>query len=262
MLMNLSASVWNYLCAYGDNADLAEAVGGICELGLGVELWLNWWADPSAVEPDQWSEIGKMLDGVHVSVHTAMKKWDSEMFRNEVEMAAFLGASVLVVHPNSLDLVPADGTSLDMQPCILAADYASSEGVVLALENLPEPGSIDVVRQALDASPRLRACIDMAHAYVAHYDIAEAVRLLGRKVVHIHVSDNMGDRDEHLIPGEGGIPEEAWVRAFAELAKLDYPGSIVMELRCYEPKRAAIAAESFLRKIAQQAGLEGSSNTT
>ena len=49
MTLNLSASTWNYLCAYRDKADLAEAIGGISELGLGVELWLNWRADPVVV---------------------------------------------------------------------------------------------------------------------------------------------------------------------------------------------------------------------
>jgi sugar phosphate isomerase/epimerase len=253
MTLNLYASTWNYLCAYGDNADLAEAIGGICELGLGVELWLNWRSDPTAVAPTQWPEIAKMLGSADVTLHSALKSWDSEAFRKEVDMAAYLGAPVLVVHAGSLGLATNADDTPDMERCVLASEYASDEGVVLALENLPEPGSVELLGKALAAAPRLRACIDMAHTRVAQYDIAETLRLFGRKVVHIHVSDTMGKTDEHLVPGQGAIPAEVWESAFAQLAAIEYPGAVVMELRCDDPRQAAMNGAAFLKKVARAA---------
>lgn len=249
MPINLSASVWNYLCADGPDADLAEAIGEISESGLGIELWLNWRADPSSVAPDRWPELAKMLGSASVSLHSAMKTWDSETFKTEVEMASYLGAPILVVHANSLGLTSDPCETPDMEPCIRASDYASSQGVVLALENLPVPSSVELLRKTVAAAPRMRVCIDMAHAFVAKDDIADTIEQFGRKVVHIHVSDNRGDTDDHLVPGDGEIPDEAWKRAFAKLADIGYPGSIVMELRSNDAKRASQRGAAFLRHI-------------
>ena len=121
---------------------------------------------------------------------------------------------------------------------------------MLALENVPERGSIEVVRLAVEAAPRLCVCIDMSHAHVANYDIAETIGEFGRKVVHVHVSDNLGKRDDHLVPGEGEIGEEDWRDAFAALAEIGYPGAIVMELRSKDAKRSAQKGAAFLRYVA------------
>ena len=82
---------------------------------------------------------------------------------------------VLVVHAGSLGLTTNAGEAPDMERCVLASEYASDEGVVLALENLPEPGSVELLGKALAAAPRLRVCVDLAHACVAQHDIAETL---------------------------------------------------------------------------------------
>jgi len=255
MAVNLSASTWNYLCAYGDEADLPLAIGEICDAGFGVELWINWWAEPEAVAVDQWPELVKMLDGCRVSAHSALSGWDEEAFRTEVKMAQYLGASVLVVHAGALGMAEDGDGDSDLDRCSFAAEYARSEGVTVALENTPYPGNTEMVRAAIGAAPDLRVCIDLAHAHIVRQEPAEMIKQFGRKVVHIHVSDNGGEEDEHLTPGDGDIPEQIWERAFRALADMDNSGQIVMEIRSTEPKSEAQRGARFVRNVAAAAGL-------
>ena len=257
MSLHLSASTWNYLCAYGDDADLPTAIGEIADAGLGIELWVNWWIGLEAVAPDQWPEINKMLDGGQVSLHSALGSWDADAFRMEIKLAKYVGAPVMVIHGGGLGFDEDEG-KLDMTPCIFAAEYASSQGVKLALENTPFPNNIETVHAAIEAAPHLGICIDIAHAYLVKQDPAELIRTLGTKVVHMHASDLTGDEDEHLAPGDGDIPRGTWKEMFQALAELDYSGEVVMEIRSDEPRVYAQKSAQFLRAVADEAGFVSS----
>jgi len=253
MSLNLSASTWNYLSAHGERADLPMAIGEISESGLGVELWLNWWINPEAVSPRQWPEIDKMLDGARVSLHSALNTWDSDGFNTEIKLAKYVGASVLVIHAVGLGLTTDHGEP-DTTPCIFASDYADSEGVVLALENDPSFESADLLETALDAAPKLGMCIDLAHAFIVEPELPELITRFGQRIVHVHASDNHGKKDDHLIPGDGGISAETWQAVFRTLAGMDYAGEFVMEIRSPDPKASSHKGGLFLQKMAEAAG--------
>lgn len=253
MSLHLSASTWNYLCAYGSDADLPTAIGEIADAGLGIELWINWWIGLEAVAPGQWPEIKKMLDGGRVSLHSGLSGWDGDAFHTEVKLAKYVGASVIVIHSSGLGFDQDEGR-LDMTPCVFAAEYASSQAVKLAIENTPFPDNTEIVRAAVEAAPDLGVCVDLAHAYLINRDPAELIRLFGTKVVHIHASDLTGGEDEHLVPGNGDIPKHLWKEAFQALADLDYSGEVVMEIRSTEPRICALKGADFLKNMAAAAG--------
>lgn len=48
-------------------------------------------------------------------------------------------------------------------------------------------------------------CFDTGHANLFHDDIAADVRLLDKDLACLHVHDNKGNWDQHLIPYQGNI---------------------------------------------------------
>jgi sugar phosphate isomerase/epimerase len=46
----------------------------------------------------------------------------------------------------------------------------------------------------------------------------------------VHASDNRGEKDEHLVPGKGGIP---WEGVTAALREAGFGGPFTVELRDY-----------------------------
>ena len=74
--------------------------------------------------------------------------------------------------------------------------------------------------------PKFKACLDTGHANVFHDNIAEDVRLLGDDLAALHVHDNKGNWDQHLIPYMGNIK---WEEFLAALKEIGYKGAFTLE---------------------------------
>jgi sugar phosphate isomerase/epimerase len=82
--------------------------------------------------------------------------------------------------------------------------------------------------------PHLGVTLDVGHMYhrdaapLAAFagDIGRVVRLLGEKLVHLHIHDIVGATD-HVAPGTGQVD---WQRLFAALRETAYQGMFCLEL--------------------------------
>ncbi|OHD71083.1 MAG: hypothetical protein A2177_00285 [Spirochaetes bacterium RBG_13_68_11] len=151
-----------------------------------------------------------------------------------------------------------DSSELEAIAGILS--YAREHSVRLALEN----GAMDVLQAVADAFPAddadgpgscLGICIDVGHANL-HRDLfanpaAAYLRAFADRLVHLHVSDNLGTGDDHLVPGAGNID---WHSVAAELRRIPYRGKIVLELAGAGPAEAARRSTGFLDSIGLGAG--------
>jgi sugar phosphate isomerase/epimerase len=66
------------------------------------------------------------------------------------------------------------------------------------------------------------------------------IELLGEKLSTIHYHDNLGQKDDHLVIGEGNIN---WEIVCKKLLEIDYTGPIVSECRNIQPHESAIIFE-------------------
>ena len=152
-----------------------------------------------------------------------------------VEAAGMLGAKYIVVHPTEWE---ADGSSVDGSDGFVRRnaelayswlDLAEKCGVVILSENLLGGNAADprtVARLAETVgSEYFGWCFDTGHAHLFGFrpeqlaECAVAPRSL-------HLQDNRGKGDDHLIPGDGEIDFDATVRA---LKALGYAGDCVLE---------------------------------
>jgi len=76
-------------------------------------------------------------------------------------------------------------------------------------------------------SNKLGILLDTGHANVNDENLAQVVRRLENAPLHIHIDDNHGDSDAHLIPGDGRIDYAPFVRALEEI---NYQGFVSAEL--------------------------------
>jgi sugar phosphate isomerase/epimerase len=98
-------------------------------------------------------------------------------------------------------------------------------GVRFAVENTPvDSGKVD--RYPAD---RVGVCLDLGHAHIDE-DVLSAVREAGRRLIHVHASDNRGEKDEHLVPGKGTVPWDGVMKALRETG---FDGPFTVELRDY-----------------------------
>lgn len=171
-----------------------------------------------------------------------------------VRLAAEIGAQTVVVHPGEVrDWRLA---TIAREHCLESlhqlADEAARQGVRLALENNgPYLASLDQTAEILVGlldevgSQALQGCLDVGHGHVNHNN-AELVARLGSRLIHLHVHDNHGLRDEHLPMGWGSID-------FTFLAPVfEYFDGIVVAELTWAPNSNGSSAEEMGR-----AGMQG-----
>ncbi|MFC1491197.1 sugar phosphate isomerase/epimerase family protein [Nitrospinota bacterium] len=146
---------------------------------------------------------------------------------------ANLGARFAVIHPAAPGSAgvgdTADGLRQSLERLIPLAEHLD---LTLALENIPAPlGRAEPVAAMIERidHPRVRVCLDSGHANLTEGENSgEAFRRLAPLAAATHLHDNDGERDEHLIPGEGKTPFPALWNA---LHDADYEGPLTFELR-------------------------------
>lgn len=110
------------------------------------------------------------------------------------------------------------------------AVFAKARGVTIALENTPdELGSPSSLQHFITDTHLndLKLCFDIGHAHMdTGVDVSfEAMR---DRIVTVHVHDNHGQKDEHLLPYEGTVD---WDAAFTALSVAAEPMPLVLELK-------------------------------
>jgi sugar phosphate isomerase/epimerase len=163
------------------------------------------------------------------------------------EMAAKLGAKVVVVHP----------------PFIWQREYArdfsagiakleADTGIAIAVENLYplRAGGAELAAYAPHWNPIEMDCahttLDLSHTAVSDSHAMEMAGQLGDRLAHVHLADGTkpGLPDEHLVPGRGNQP---CAELLARLAATDYQGLVVLEVST----RRALSARERLADLAE-----------
>lgn len=114
--------------------------------------------------------------------------------------------------------------------------HAKHAGVTIALENtMSEMGDPAYLRAFVEETrlSALRFCFDVGHAYLmegaAEERIANAFEAIGDLVATVHLHDNRGEKDEHLLPFAGDIGWEAAAKLL--VAAPANPLPLILELK-------------------------------
>ncbi len=188
-----------------------------------------------------------------------------ERIRREMEVAAFVGAPVIVVHatkpvPKGYDVVE---ENLRFYRSLIP--YAKEYGIKIAVENLFEWDELRERRSpcGIGTSEKLSAfmekldseyftvCFDIGHAAINIENPEDAIRNLKGKIGCLHIHDNDFVNDRHLIPYLGKADWDEICRALAETG---YEGDFTLESCVYEgafPEELTQDALDFEVKIAR-----------
>ena len=95
------------------------------------------------------------------------------------------------------------------------------DGIMIVMENvfdrIPEP-MVEVVERV--DRPDFRLCLDIGHAHCySDISVLDWAKSFGSYVSHVHVHDNLGDRDAHLAVGDGNLPWEDLITHFQNMSQ-------------------------------------------
>jgi len=124
--------------------------------------------------------------------------------------------------------------------------FARPLGVRVLVENLlSEPTTPEHLITILDQGhlDSIGVCLDLGHAHIS-VGVADAISVLNKRIVSLHVHDNHGTKDEHLWPGDGTID---WPATRDALQALKTPPAAVLEI-AHSPGDEASAIHDRVEK--------------
>jgi fructoselysine 3-epimerase len=153
-----------------------------------------------------------------------------------LELAAGLGAPLVSVCPGHTlaGQSKADGWGRLRASLLEICGRAKKLGVRVAIEpaDAYETDLMNTVAETMQMVneldlPELGVLLDSGHAHVSGESFTQAVLAAGERLFHVHVDDNLGKRDQHLVPGDGTCDFNALMEA---LKAAGYQGYLTAEL--------------------------------
>ena len=164
-----------------------------------------------------------------------------ELTRRSVIVSAILGVKWMTVH--AATEVDTRGYSHrlskqgNMEYFPKYIEMAKKMNIGITLENMFDPTPLQrtytaAVEDLLDLTdsfndPQVQICWDFGHGNLVGYDQCEAVRCVGSRLKSVHIADNHGVKDEHLLPFYGSID---WPRVMRTLREINYQGDFTYEI--------------------------------
>lgn len=184
-----------------------------------------------------------------------------------IEAAAMLGANAIVVHPVQHMVYREHAEELfrlNMDFYRALAPYAKRAGIRIALENMWQRNGQGVIVDSTCGQPAefiryfdtladdcFTCCLDIGHCFLCGHDPAAAIREMGAgRIGALHVHDNDGKDDLHLLPHLGRIN---WSSVAAALADVGYRGDFTYEAYGFIKKMPAAAMPAAYRLMADVA---------
>ena len=176
-------------------------------------------------------DVAPESDADFVKVLDVVKQW--------IDLFCAIGIPASVLHMGGSSLVNAGWTEkavLERRTEALSqiVEHAAGAGADVYVENLCYPNcgteTVEEIKALLAGvdGDNVGICFDTGHAVMAELDCVEFVLKAGDQLKTLHIHDNIGLRDDHVLPYESDtIP---WSRVLAALGENKYRGLFNMEI--------------------------------
>lgn len=195
---------------------------------------------------------GAFADVNPASADPAFRELSRQRCRESCEIALELGAENVIFHCSAFPFLR--GAYLENWADACARFYetlAAQYPVKICLENAQDldPTPLYKLMERVH-SDRIGVCLDIGHIHYSRVPVCQWFAQLGQWVCYLHLSDNMGEFDDHLSLGQGSIDWALVHRLWKDLGR-EVP--ITLETGNLESTKESVA---FLRRN-RYFGLEG-----
>ena len=212
----------------------------------------NWDEFPALAE-----EAGLKVDNVHCEFITCDSLWDDTLegqtyfdtINNTLKNCGLRRIPTVIFHPATN---PIGGLINDLgkKRFALLTETAEKYNVNIAVENIRNAEHLNYMLSNFN-SKKVGFCYDIGHqnCFSSYVDVLEA---FGDRLMALHLHDNHGKVDEHLLPFDGNVD---WDNFSAAMQKLDYKGCVELESMSFSyrngeyPTPESYLAESYKRAV-------------
>ncbi|MBU8538529.1 sugar phosphate isomerase/epimerase family protein [Falsiroseomonas tokyonensis] len=175
-----------------------------------------------------------LLDNNPNSVCAKMRRYTLDRYREAIDLAADWGCPYVCAIPGPVNSL-IDPPVAWMRAWFIEGmrellDFAKGSGVEIILENVPFtylPSAQDMLSVAEEIGPEVGLNFDICNSAFIKEDVAAAIRLLGKRIKNVHISDSGYEVFKHTRLGTGIVDAAA---AGAALREIGYQGQTVLEI--------------------------------
>lgn len=190
-----------------------------------------------------------------------MAKFQKELI-NGIDAASLMGIERAVTHPiafYSKEASYGDWVRANMAFLSPVVEYAKRKNIRICIENMPSEeeaednhlyGSCALNISALAEKLGCGICWDTGHANISGYKQSEQLKVVGNKLEVLHVHDNDGSRDSHLLPFDGNTD---WEDVASGLRCCDSPIILDVEVSAWALDGDSQTRETFGKLILNRA---------
>ena len=277
MSVRLAFYTYSYIDRLG--MEPAEVIPRVAAAGYdSLDISATWRSDedPGLFPTDRRREIRELAEAhglpveavvTHLPMINSLRDGRPINLPGAVDVAADLGAPVVTVHIGSPAAAGGEtgpqGVEEDWQRAVEylreCCAYAAERGISIATDATfpdfltPTP---ETVARLVDevGSANMGHNFDPCYLALCGFDVPEAARVLGKRIVHAHIKDHVGRYPhwEHRIPGEGELDHTEWARVLGEIG---FQGAVAVE--CFTDMPLERALEAGYRGVAEALAAAG-----
>lgn len=185
-------------------------------------------------------ELGVDISQGHLSYEAKLCLDEGKEFlKKQIDLFLAMGVKNAVLHCDSLAWKNSEGVLREEQvlentkALSELLDYVKGTDMVICLENLISTefvNNVDGLLYFIEKfdSPNLGICLDTGHLNLRDKDQVTFIRKAGKHIKALHLADNEGKRDQHMMPyGCGNVD---FVSVIREMKMLNYDGLYNLEI--------------------------------
>jgi sugar phosphate isomerase/epimerase len=221
----------------------------------GVEVMV--WTDPVSQDASALRRLSDHYELPIVSVHAPTLLITQRVFGSDpwpklersCDLASAVGARTVVLHP---PFRWQQGYAREFVAGV--RELEERTGLRLAVENMfPwRAGGREVLAYLPGWDPTpfeyRNVTMDLSHTATAGSDALAMADRLGRRLVHLHLTDGRGsNKDEHLVPGRGSQP---CAELLERLVEEDWAGEVIVEISTRRARSEAEREDDLAQSLA------------
>lgn len=273
--MKLGLSTFVYF-----NYSLTEAIRRIGSIGYkGVTIWGGRpHAYPGDLDHKEIEEVKNLIENVNVQVAgfiPAQFRYptnlciDNERIRQEsikyiregIKVGSSMGAREISICPGHSVYPQRIKTAKEIfcENLVILSEYAKEKQVVLLVESGTryESDIATTVEETVEIIEKIGKdnvgiLVDVGHHYVNKESLSDIGEKIKGLPIGVHIDDNDGNTDQHLIPGLGKIN---YTKFLEGLKRIGFDGFLTVELSfsyVLDPDRAAYESKINMERIMEQ----------
>ena len=226
-----------------------ETIKAIKESGF-QNVFIQWYNRDFIVTQEQQLEYLKELglngSYAHLTYDGITDLWNEkgdylvDLYKRDLDKCFQNGISLVMMHLTSKKTL--NYNELGLKRLQEIADYAANLNIKIAFENVHYEGFLEYVLDNIK-NPNVGICFDSGHYHYYFHDKFNFNHFKDR-ILAVHLHDNHGLADEHLLPFDGTIN---WEEVIKNLKENNYQGYLILEI-VYSKYYANLNIQDFYKE--------------